>query len=247
MSEGEVSDEILQRYYHADLATLWTAVHHRINGPVLMAGVRSFQPGVRLVGRARTLRYMPMRRNIGTATAATVASTLDVRQADTPEYAAMGRCGPGDVLVCDFRGVTGSGNIGDVKAYLLKQRRAEGIVMDGSIRDVKTVQSYGLRIFATDHTPLAVMGTIDQYDENVPVACGGVLVNPGDLIVGDDDGVLVVPKELAVEIIDYAQEYDALEDYIKELADRENVPPGTYYPPSEEFRARYRREKLRQE
>ena len=154
----------------------------------------------------------------------------------------MGRCGPGDVLVCDAMGQSGAANIGDVKAIHLKMQEAEGMVTDGAIRDLDAVRTYGFKIFAAGRTATAAQGVMTEYDENVDIQCGGVLVRPGDILVGDDDGVVVVPKHAAETIIAFAEEYEEVEAHILDKVQSEGVSPGTYYPPSEEFIEQFRRQ-----
>ena len=72
------------------------------------------------------------------------------------------------------------------------------------------------------------------------IQCGGVAVRPGDLVVGDDDGVVVVPRLVATEVLEWAEDHEGLEEYVKGLIENENVPPGKYYPPSDETLRRYR-------
>jgi regulator of RNase E activity RraA len=83
------------------------------------------------------------------------------------------------------------------------------------------------------------------HEANVPISCDGVLVLPGDLMVADDDGVVVVPQQLAEQVIDWIEEHDRVEEYIAELVDEQQVSPGRFYPPSEELRQRYRDEQAK--
>ncbi|MCH7801402.1 MAG: hypothetical protein IIC24_07635, partial [Chloroflexi bacterium] len=153
--------------------------------------------------------------------------------ADSPEYQAMGSCEPGDVLVCDGMGRKYAAIGGDVKLLQLKMRGAAGMVTDAAIRDLDIVKGYGLAIFAGDRTPMGGAGEIDPFEANGTIQCGGVAVRPGDLIVGDDDGVVVVPQQVAQEVIDWVEEHEAVEEYVKGLIEKENVAPGKYYPISE--------------
>ena len=74
-----------------------------------------------------------------------------------------------------------------------------------------------------------------EYEDNVDIQCDGVLVRPGDIIYGNDDGVVVVPKHLAEEVVEWCELYEAAEEYIKNKAEEERVPPGKYYPPTKEW------------
>ena len=83
-------------------------------------------------------------------------------------------------------------------------------------------------------------GEIDPYEANVTIQCGGVAVRPGDLIVADDDGVVVVPAAVVEEVIDWVEEHEAVEEYVKGLIASEGVAPGKYYPITGETIARWR-------
>ena len=80
---------------------------------------------------------------------------------------------------------------------------------------------------------------VDPFEANVTIQCGGVAVRPGDLIVADDDGVVVVPEIIAKEVIDWVEEHEAVEEYVKGLIEKENVAPGKYYPITEETVKQY--------
>lgn len=182
-----VGDEILERFRRVPVATVWNAVN-LVAGVSLpyMEGVRAYTPGKRLAARARTLRFLPPRPDIDAET----------RQGeDSPEYRAMGRCGPGDVLVADIMNRRYAAVGGDVKLLQLKMNGAEGLVTDGAIRDLDVLdeENYGLIVYAQDRTPYGGRPWAEPAEENGDIQCAGVLVRPGDVIVGDDDGVVVVP------------------------------------------------------
>ena len=211
---------MLDRYAKVAVATVYGGVRERGYEPCFMRGVRAFTPGARLAGRARTLRFVPPRPDIQKETQ---------RGADSPEYQAMGSCGPGDVLVMDAFGKHYASIGGDVKLLHLKMVGAEGLVTDGAIRDLNDVQKYGMKLFAGGRTAAVGVPDVWPYEANVTIQCGGVAVRPGDVIVGDDDGVVVVARAIAAEVIDWAEEHERGEEYIKDLIEKENVAPGKYY------------------
>ena len=142
----------------------------------------------------------------------------------------MASCQKGEVLVCDAMGVKYGSIGGDVKLLQLKMGGAAGVVTDGAIRDLDVVKTYGLAVFAQERTlPGGQMEGIMPYEENVTIACGGVAVRPGDLIVGNDDGVLVVARSIVLEVLEWAEDHEISEEYIKERIQAENVTPGKYY------------------
>lgn len=228
----DITRELIERYKKVSAATVYSGVRRLGYEPCFMRGVKNFTPGRTLVGRARTLRFIPPRPDI-------IAETH--RGESSPEYEAMGSCEPGDVLVCDGMGRVYAAIGGDVKLLQLKMRGAAGIVTDAAIRDLDIVQGYGLTVFAGDRTPMGGADEIEPYEANVTIACGGVAVRPGDLIVGDDDGVVVVPAGAASEVIDWVEEHEEVEEYIKGLIQEENVFPGKYYPPTDAMVEQYRR------
>ena len=222
---AEITQEIIERYKKVTAATVYSGLVRLGYDPCFMREVKAFTPGKTIVGRTRTLRFIPPRRDI----------MAEVHNgADSPEYEAMGSCEPGDILVCDGMGKKYAAIGGDVKLLQLKMRGAAGMVTDASIRDLDIVaKDYGIAIFAGDRTPMGGAGEIDPFEANGTIQCGGVAVRPGDLIVGDDDGVVVVPPVVAEEVIDWVEEHEAVEEYVKGLIETENVAPGTYYPITE--------------
>ena len=230
MTLQEIPDEVLDRFRQLAVATVYGGVRELGYEPCFMEDVRSFTPGTKLAARARTLRFIPPRPDISKETR---------RGEDSPEYRAMASCGPGDALVCDAMGKRYSAVGGDVKLLHLKIVGAEGVVTDGGIRDLEIVSGYGLQVFARDRTPTAGAPYIEAFEENVIIQCGGVAVRPGDLVVGGDDGVVVVPRLVATEVLEWAEDHEGLEEYVKGLIENENVPPGKYYPPSDETLRRY--------
>lgn len=192
---------------------------------VYMERVRTLVPGYKMAGRAVTVRFLPERPDL--------AAGLK-RMSLTPEYRAFERAGPGDVVVLAALGLPFASVGGDIKFLRLKERGAAGIVTDGALRDVESLRGYGLGLFAQNPTAKAGPTEILPAEENVPVACGGVLVNPGDILVGDDDGVVVVPGQLAEEVLAKTLHKAAIEEFIKERVVAENASPSKYYPPGEE-------------
>ena len=233
MADGAITAEIIERYKKVAGATVYSAVRMMGYEPCFMRDVHAFTPGEPLVGRAKTLRFVPPRKDI-------IEETH--RGADSPEYQAMGSCEPGDVLVIDGMGKKYAAIGGDVKLLQLKMRGAAGLVTDASIRDLAIVADYGLKVFAGGRTPMGGADEIDPFEANVTIGCGGVAVRPGDLIVADDDGVVVVPERIAAEVIDWVEEHEAVEEYIKGLIEAEGAAPGKYYPPTDATIARYHEE-----
>ena len=125
--------------------------------------------------------------------------------------------GAGDVLVFDCHGYTEAGHFGDIMALACKVRGIAGVIIDGSCRDAEDIKELGLPVFVRAFQP---SGTVKASlaKINVPVVCGGVRVNPGDLIVGDCDGVVVIPQECEDEVIEKAcAKFDKEKKIVEEL------------------------------
>ena len=233
----DVPNEILDRFRALPVATVWGHTQRDAGVPLpFMEGVFPFTRERRLAARARTLRYLPPRPDLN--------EEIKLGE-DSPEYRAMGRCGSGDVLVCDLMGATRPCVFGDVKAMQLKMNNADGIVTDGGIRDVDVMEEedYGLVIYAGARTPYGGGPWAIPAEENGQIQCGGVLVRPGDVLVGDGDGVVVVPSWFAEECVNIVEEHEGVEAYIKEKIQAEGCAPGKYYPPTPEMWEEYRAQK----
>ncbi|MEV0406045.1 fumarylacetoacetate hydrolase family protein [Actinoallomurus sp. NPDC050550] len=169
-------------------------------------GVRPTLPGTGMVGVAHTLRYLPLREDLfqryGNGMNAQKQAIEELR--------------PGHVLVMDARRDTSAGTLGDILALRAQQRGAAGVVTDGGLRDSAAVTELGLPVYHGGEHPSVLGRRHVPWDTGVPIACGGALVQPGDLLVGDADGVVVIPPELAGELIADCREQEAQERFITE-------------------------------
>ena len=199
-----------------------------------MRGVTSLLPGQKLAGRAITMRFVPSRPDLREQV---------IGGTESAEYRAMEVCGPGDVLVMDAMRSASPSAAGDIKLWRLKQRGAAGVVTDGGVRDLATLRTYGIGVFAAQETNMTMPSHMLPCDVQVAIQCGGVLVMPGDYITADDGGVVVVPHRLAADVIRKALEYEALEGAVKRQLERENVSPGKYYPFNDAARDLLKRER----
>lgn len=238
MRPVQVPQSVLDGLKSIPTATVYGAVCHFGSPLNVCEGVRNLTPGrQRFAARARTLRFLPVRPDL-----------LSERTGgeDELEYRAMGRCGPGDVLVADIMGSRQDVVAGDVKLLQLALNHADGVVVDGAIRDLDVIvdEEYGLTVYARQrsfHGSLAAA----PAEENGQIQCGGALVRPGDVLVGDNDGVLVVPSWMAAAALEWALEHEAAENYVKEKIRAEGAVPGRYYPPTAELIAEMHRVKGR--
>ena len=138
----------------------------------------------------------------------------------------------------EARGETGTGTVGDLLALRAQTLGAAGIVTDGGIRDFATVAALGIPSFSAGPHPAVLGRRHVPWETDTTVACGGAAVQPGDVIVGDDDGVLVIPPALVREVVADALEQEREERYIAEqIAAGASV--NGLYPMNAEWKARY--------
>jgi len=187
---------------------------------VYMPNVRTMNPGLRLVARAITVRFVPARPD---------AMAEKPGGEESPEYAAFELAGPGDVIVMESMRNKRMSIGGDIKFLRLKQRGVDGLVCDGGIRDMHTVKDYGVGMWGLDKTSNLGTRVGTPYSTNDSVNVDGVLVRPGDYIVADDDGVVVIPSAVAPDIALKAIEYDDLEEWIRRRLDGLGVRPETIF------------------
>ena len=189
--------------------TIMTALFKRGLRNQWIQDVRRINPQAGpMVGEAFTLRYMPAREDLNPITV--------FRDRNHPQRAAVEQCPPGSVFVIDSRKDARAASAGSILISRLMVRGAAGIVTDGGFRDTPELE--GIAIPCYHNRPSAPTNlTLHQaIDINVPIGCGDAPVFPGDVIVGDAEGVLVVPAHLADEIADETTEMTAYEDFVTE-------------------------------
>lgn len=212
-------------------ATLTAQLLRRGIRTTFLAGLRPLRPDLRMVGRAVTLRYVPARDDVGTGVA------FDNRT--NAQRIAVESVGPGDVLVIDARGDTRAAALGNILATRILRLGAAGIVTDGALRDTPGFAEIDLPTYAAGANA-ALSSTIHHpVDINVPIGCAGVLVMPGDILVGDAEGVVVIPASMAEEVAADAFEQERLEAYVLQRVDEGAALHGTY-PPGDETIAAFR-------
>ncbi len=194
---------------NVSVATVSTALFKRGLRNQCIQDVRPLATrGRSMVGLAFTLRYMPAREDL---------NGLDVfRDRTHPQRAAVEQCPEGHVLVIDSRKDPRAASAGSILVARLMVRGAAGIVTDGGFRDAPEIA--GLDIPAYHNRPSSPTNLTrhQAIDINVPIGCGDAPVFPGDLILGDDEGVIVVPSHLAEEVAAEAVEMTAYEDFVTE-------------------------------
>jgi len=161
-----------------------------------------------LVGEAFTLRYMPAREDL---------NQLSVfRDRSHPQRKAVEDCPPGAVLVMDSRKDARAASAGSILVTRLMKRGVAGVVTDGGFRDAAEIGKLGFAAYHQRPSAPTNLTLHQAIDINVPIGCGDAPVFPGDVILGDSDGVIVIPAHLADEIADEAFEMTAYEDFVTE-------------------------------
>jgi regulator of RNase E activity RraA len=213
-------------------ATITTQLLSRGLRNTLLHGVLALNPlRGNMVGEAFTLRYIPAREDL---------DVLSVFQDyDHPQRRAVEQVPAGHVLVIDSRGRQRAASLGNILATRLLRRGCAGVVTDGSVRDVAGFRSLDLPTFGVG--PSANTNLIQHHavDMQVPIGCAEVAVYPGDVMVGDADGVVCIPRHLAPEVADDAVRQEHLEEFVQSQVDSGAPLRGTY-PPDDRTRAEYR-------
>lgn len=171
--------------------------------------------GRRMAGRARTIDRAQQPAN---ARQEEIAPDLDWAPQVLWDDAT-----PGDVVVMAIRGDVSVGCIGANTATRALMRGVAGAVIDGAVRDVDAISEIGLTVFARASSPRAAFGRLVTLSLNQPIICGGVYVRPGDVVIGDADGVVVVPAANAAEVADYAEAIEARGLNCKEFIEAGNT------------------------
>ena len=211
-------------------ATLTTLLLKKGLRNVWLRGTRPLRSGQpRLVGRAFTLRFVPAREDL--ATPESWSSPISTRAAieDMPS---------GCIAVVDAMGVTDAGVFGDILCTRMVKRGVAALVTDGVVRDVSGVLGSGLQVWCSGAAAPPSVAGLTFVDWQRPVACGGVAVFPGDVVVVDDDGAVLIPAALLDDILTLAPEQERLENWIMQQVEQGAALPGLY-PPNAENKARY--------
>ncbi len=223
-----IDPSVLHNLARASTATIQSQLFKRGLRNTFLFGLRPANPDcASFVGEAFTLRYIPARED------------LDVLEAfDDPEHpqrVAIEAVQPGQVLVMDCRQDARAASGGNILMTRLKVRGAVAMITDASIRDAPEIAQMDLPVFSAGVSATVNLSLHHAVDMQVPIGCAGVPVYPGDVLVGDAEGVVVVPRHLAAEVAAPAAEQQALEEFV--LAKVEGGAPlvGTY-PPNQQTR-----------
>ncbi len=195
---------------------------------VVIEGLHPLGADAKIVGTARTLRFLPNREDL-------FASHGGGYNAQKRTFDAVE---PGEVVVIEARGEPGSATLGDVLALRAQVRGAAGIVTDGGVRDAEAVAAIGIPVHCLGNHPAVLGRRHVPWDSDLTIACGGATVQPGDVIVADRDGVVVIPPALAEEVADAALKQEIEDAWIAEQV-RAGHPVDGLFPMNPQWRAKY--------
>ena len=199
-------DELVVGLGAVAVATLSAQLRRHGLNDVSVDGVHPARPGSRFAGRARTLRYLPHRPDL----------FAERGGGFNAQKRAIDSVNPGEVLVMEARGELGTGTIGDILALRAQVRGAAAIVTDGGMRDRAALAALDIPVFSAGAHPSVLGRRHVPWEIDVAIACGGTAVLPGDILVGDDDGVVVIPPALAEQVLADAVEQERQERFIIE-------------------------------
>lgn len=223
----EISSSTLDKLRDVSVATLATALYKRGLRHQVIQDVRPVKAkGQNMVGPAFTLRYMPAREDRN--------QLVEFRNPKHPQRHAIETCPKGHVLVMDSRKDASAASAGDILITRLMMRGAAGVVTDGGFRDAMNIGELDMPAYHARPSSPTNLTINEAIDINVPIGCGDAPVFPGDIVVGDDDSVIIIPAHLADEVADEAVEMTAYEDFALEQVRAGETIIGLYPATKEE-------------
>jgi 2-keto-4-pentenoate hydratase/2-oxohepta-3-ene-1,7-dioic acid hydratase in catechol pathway/regulator of RNase E activity RraA len=225
-----LSPALRAKLLDAPTAGLSAQLRKRGHHSCFIDGVAANIPGSKIVGTAKTLRFVPFREDL-------FASHGGGYNAQKRAFDAVAE---GEIIVIEARGDASTGTLGDILALRARTRGAAGVVTDGGVRDFAAVAEIGLPVFSQGAHPSVLGRKHVPWEVDVTIACGGAAVQPGDIIVGDDDGVIVIPPALAEEVAEAALAQEDEDAWIATQIDAGHPVDGLF-PLNAEWRARYER------
>ena len=225
----ELSTEAKTKLRSVSTATLTSQLQKNGLRDTFLAGLYPLRPDLRMVGYAFTLRYIPAREDLA-----------DERYDNTRnvQRLAVEAVGPEDVLIIDARGEVSAASLGHILGTRITQRGAAGFVTDGALRDTPGFRDLELPTYIRAAHATTSFVAHHPVDMQVPIGCAGVAVTPGDVVVGDAEGVVVIPAHLAEEVAHGGYEQEIREEFYQEKVAGGASIIGVY-PPSDETLAEY--------
>lgn len=226
-------DDLACRLASIPTGTLATVLRQKGLSRIWMDGPRPLRPDQpRIAGRAITVRFVPAREDITTSAALNGPNSFRAF-IDEPHT--------GAVLVASTGGVRNAGVVGDILAARLARNGVAALVTDGVVRDMAALADSGMTIWAQGAAAPPSVAGLHYCESGTIVACGGVTVVPGDFIVADRDGAIVIPAAIAEDVTTAAESKERFEAWVLAKVQAGEALIGLY-PPSTETKARYERE-----
>ena len=222
-----LGDDLIAKLTEAPTAGLSAQLRARGLNNVVIESVAPLKPGSKIVGTAKTLRFVPNREDLFKSHGGGYNA----------QKQAFDSIRPGEVVVIEARGESGSGTLGDILALRAKSLGATGVITDGGVRDSAEVAGI-LPVFATAKNPAVLGRRHVPWESDVAVACGNATVLPGDVIVADDDGAIVIPRDLTEEVVDAALAKEIEDGWVAEQVGAGNPIEGLF-PPKGEWKAKF--------
>ena len=226
--KSALTDDVKAKLLSVATATISGALRKRGLNNVSVDGLLATKPGQKVIGTARTLRYVPNRE--------------DLFKSHGGGYNAQKRIidavGPGEILVMEARGEKGSGTLGDILAMRAQVRGAEAIITDGGVRDLSEVAALDIPTFYNGAHPAVLGRKHVPWDYDVTIGCGGATIQPGDIVVADDNGILVIPPALAAEIADEVVEQERRDSFVFQMVKEGHKIDGLF-PMNADWLAKY--------
>ncbi len=231
-SDYILSDETRAKLSAVSTASIATALFKRGLRNQFIQGVTPVQPkDINMVGQAFTLRYIPAREDRNPITV--------FRDPEHPQRVAVESCPPGWVLVMDGRKDARAATAGSILITRMAKRGCAGVVTDGGLRDAHGIGQLDMPAYAAGASAPTNLTLHEALDINVPIGCGDVAVFPGDVVVGDRDGVMVIPAHLAEEIAEECTGMESYEDFVLSEVESGETIIGLYPCTKDENQRKY--------
>ncbi|WP_345153176.1 fumarylacetoacetate hydrolase family protein [Arthrobacter ginkgonis] len=226
--KSALTEDVKAKLLSVATATISGALRKRGLNNVSIDGLQATKGTQKVIGTARTLRYVPNRE--------------DLFKSHGGGYNAQKRIidaiGPGEILVMEARGEKGSATLGDILALRAQVRGAEAIITDGGVRDLSAVTELDIPTFHNGAHPAVLGRKHVPWDTDVTIGCGGTTIQPGDVIVADADGILVIPPAIVAEVADEVVEQERQDTFVFRRVQEGHKVDGLF-PMNAEWKARY--------
>jgi regulator of RNase E activity RraA len=221
--------ELFGKLAQVSIEGVWALLQREGYHQCFIHELDALHPDRRLIGRARTIRYLPNRPDL---------RQKIYSQRKQLNYVSAEEAEPGDVLVFDAGGETRAAVTGDVTTTRFLYKGGNGVIVDGALRDVPEFAQMPFQVFLRRGQAAAVSPVLMSVDYQVPVRIGSVTVAPGDILLGDRHGILVIPAHLAPKLVEEAIDKEGLEEFQRKLL-LEGESIYTVYPANDDVRRRY--------